>query len=149
MKKFIFPIAILVWAVVLLAQTPFGPYGVLPVATGNTATDTATLTVGQINSQLLTATPTAAAVYTTPTATAWCNTFPFIASSNAQGWNYDLFVKNTAAANSNAITFTGGSGVTFVSNPSISGGHMRVLKIVFNSCTVPAISIVPYGSNTF
>jgi hypothetical protein len=149
LRKFIFPTIILAWGIVLLAQTPFGPYGVLPVTTGNTATDTIVLTVGQINSQLLTGTPTAAAVYTTPSATDWCNAFPFIASSSSQNWNYDLYVKNTAATNSNAITFTGGTGVTFVSSPSISGGHMRVLRVIFQNCTVPTIAIVPYGSNAF
>lgn len=138
------------WAVLLVAQTVrLGPYGVLPINTANTATDTTALTIGQVAQQLITATPTAAAVYTTPSATTWCAAFPFIASSNAKGWNYDLYIKNTATTDTNNITFTGGSGVTFVTAPGVSGGHMHVLRVIFKDCNTPVVSIVPYGSNTF
>jgi hypothetical protein len=152
MRNWVF-IAIAAWGALLLqAQYPiFGPYGNIPISTAVIATNTATLTVDQmVDSALLTATPTSAAVYTTPSATALCAAFPFVASTNTIGWNYDLYLKNTAAAGSNAITWLGGTGVTFVTSPSTSGGGMRVLKMVFNSCTgTPSISVVPYGSNTF
>jgi len=151
--KYVAWLPLILWASLLVhaqVQRLSNSTRYLPLNTANTATDTTALTVGQVSQFLLTGTPTAAALYTTPTAAAWCAAFPFIASQRAKGYNYEFIVKNTAATDSNAITFAGGDGnVTFTTAPSISGGHMHVLRVIFKDCNTPVISIVPYGSNTF
>lgn len=133
----------------LFAQTqPLGPYGNIPVNTANTAIDTATLSVGQM-AGVLTGTPTAAATYTTPSATALCALFPFVASGNAQNWNYDWLVKNTSLG-ANAITLAGGSGVTLVGTGTAAQNAARHFKVVFNTCTgTPAVQLISLETSAF
>ena len=135
----------------LLAQAVrVGPYGVLPINTANVATDSATLTIGQVSQQLLTGTPTVASqTYTTPDATSWCAAFPFVKSGNHKGWNYDWYIKNTASTQANTITLAGGSGVTPTSTVLVPTSSVRVLKVIFKDCSTPVIAIVPYGSTGF
>lgn len=123
-------------------QAPLGPYGNIPWnVSGNTAIDTATLVVGQMTG-LLTGTPTGAANYTTPSATAICALFPFVASQSAQNWQYDWYVKNTSLG-ANTITVVAGSGVTVVGTGTATQNNLRHFKIVLNTCNgTPAVQVV-------
>lgn len=134
----------------LVAQTvPLLPYGVIPVnLTDNTAIDTASLSVGQMTG-ILTGTPTTAATYTTPTATAICAAFPFIQSSQSQGWNYDWYIKNTSLG-SNTITAAGGTGVTLRGTGTATQNQIRHFKVVFKSCSpTPTIDLVSLETGAF
>ena len=94
-------IAVLAFALAMVplpaqAQTaPIGPYGTLPWVAANTAIDTATLVPSKMYGILI-GTPTAAASYTTPTATLLCGLFPFVGQSGSN-FNWDLVIKNTSA----------------------------------------------------
>lgn len=133
------------------AQTqPLGPYGSIPFLTGNTAIDTVTLLAPQMVS-ILTGTPTAAASYTTPTATLLCGMFPFVASQAAAGYSWDLWVKNTSGG-ANTITMLAGSGVTLVGTMTAAQNSMRWFKVVLNECRVgstAAAQLVSMGTVVF
>jgi len=123
-----------------------------PVVTGNTAVGTATLTPGQM-STLLTGTPTAAATYTTPTATLLCRLFPTaISKSNAAGtinfW-WEFYVKNTSAG-ANTITMAGGTGVTTVGTMTAAQNAITHFLVVLNNCgATPAAQLISLGTSTF
>jgi tetrahydromethanopterin S-methyltransferase subunit D len=134
----------------LVAQTvPLLPYGVIPVnLTDSTAIDTGTLSVGQMYG-ILTGTPTGAATYTTPTATAMCAMFPFLNTSSSQGWNYDWYVKNTSLG-ANTITLAGGTGVTLRGTGTATQNNVRHFKVVFKSCgTTPTVDLVSLELGAF
>ena len=105
----------------------------------STATDTATLTAGQMSPGLLIGTPTAAANYTTPTALQLCTQWPSIAIQ-APGTNsnfgYELWVRNTSLG-ANTITFLAGSGVTLAAGNTntVAQNHTRIFKMVPTSCS--------------
>ena len=125
-------LGITIWGTALLAQRlSQGPYGVFFRQT--TATDTATLTTAQ-SIGLLVGTPTGAANYTTPTATALCNAFPSVAivpptSNFSVGWD----IKNTSGG-ANTITVLGGTGVTVSGTATVAQNHMRHFIWVPGSC---------------
>jgi len=117
------------------AQTQIlGPYGQIPILTGNTATDTTTLSPFQMTG-LLTGTPTAGANYTTPTATALCALFPFVQTQAASNFWWDLYIKNTAGG-AFTITPVAGSGVTLVGTGTAAQNQVRHFKVVLNECRV-------------
>jgi len=119
------------------AQTQIlGPYGQIPILTANVAADTATLAPFQMTG-ILTGTPTAAATYTTPTATALCALFPFVQTQAASNFWWDLYIKNTSAG-AFTITPAGGSGVTLVGTGTASQNQLRHFKVVLNECRVGA-----------
>lgn len=145
------------WSIILLAlglgflfsQTaPILPFGVLNVSTANTATTTAVLSVGQVSQGLLTGTPGGNATYTTPSAAAWCGAFPFLGANGQKGWDFAYDVKNTSPSGQ-TITVAGGSGVTVQSDGLVPGGSVKHYRVVFRDCQVPAITMVPVGSNLF
>lgn len=128
-------VAALVFAGVAIfnAQTvPLGPMGNLPFTTASTAIDTATLTNFQ-SFGLLSGTPISAATYTTPTAAQLCAYVRNIVPPVAQGYNWDLWVKNLGA-DADAITVAGGSGFTNVGTRTVAQNAVRHLKIVLRSC---------------
>ena len=128
---------------------PILQYGVIPFNTANVAADTASLSVGQLTgSAILVGTPTAGATYTTPTATALCAQFPFLGNGANNRWSYDWFVKNTSAG-ANTITLAGGTGVTLVGTGTAAQNTIRHFKIVFTSCTTPAVQLVSLDTAAF
>ena len=130
---------------------PLSPFGTpqVPFRLGNTAADTATLTPGQMQG-LLTGTPTAAANYTTPTATLLCALFPFVGSSNTFNFHWEWNVKNTSAG-ANTITVVAGSGVTVTGTATIAQNAVKRFMIVLDSCASgsQAAHVVSLGSSTF
>jgi hypothetical protein len=90
--------------------------GALTVAT---ATDTATLTVAQLQAGLIAATPTAAATYTTPTAAAIDTAFP----AAKVGSYFDFIIVNKATTAAYDITMAAGTGVTLVGGLEVSSNN--------------------------
>lgn len=113
-------------------SAPMGPYGWIPWVTGNTATDTATLSAFQ-NLGILIGTPTAAAAYTTTTATNLCALFPFMQSGANSNYGWDWYVKNTSAG-ANTITVQAGSGVTVSGTATAAQNAVRHFKVVLTEC---------------
>lgn len=131
------------------AAAPILQYGVLPWNTANTAIDTATITVGQMTSSaILVGTPTAGASYTTPSATALCAQFPFLGNGANNRWSYDWYVKNTSLG-SNTITMLAGSGVTVVGTATAAQNTVRHFRVVFTSCTTPAVQLLSLETASF
>jgi hypothetical protein len=113
----------------------------------NTAADTATLTPDQMVG-ILTGTPTAAAAYTTPTATVLCNVFPIAASGNYNTtFGITLIVKNTSAG-ANTITMTAGTGITIVGTATVAQNKSAVFYLFPTSCATPAWKLVSVVSGT-
>lgn len=131
------------------AAAPILQYGVLPWNTANTAIDTAALSVGQVTgSAILVGTPTAGATYTTPTATALCAQFPFLGNRANNRWSYDWYVKNTSLG-ANTITLAGGTGVTLVGTGTAAQNTTRHFRIIFTSCTTPAVQLLSLDTAAF
>ena len=128
---------------------PLGPYGNIPLLSSNpVAVDTIALTVSQMRG-LLVGTPTTAATYTTPTATALCSAFPFVGSSAAVGWNFDWWVKNTSGG-SNTITLAGGTGVTLVGTGTALQNTVRHFKVTFpTGCRTNAVTLISLETSAF
>lgn len=133
---------------------PLGTYGQVPTRTGNVAADTATLVPAQMSS-LITGTPTAAASYTTPTATLLCTLFPFVGASGSNNFAWDWFVKNTSAG-ANTITVVAGSGVTVVGTATIAQNAVKHFRIVLTACPISgsssptaAAQVISLGTSTF
>jgi hypothetical protein len=90
---------------------------------GTTATDTATLTVTQLATGYIVATPTAAAAYTLPTGTAMSAAFAL-----ADTDSFDVIINNVATNAGYIITMTAADDFTIVgavvipSNSSTTGG---------------------------
>jgi hypothetical protein len=110
---------------------PIGPYGFIPWV-ANTAGDTATIKAYQLTG-LLVGTPTAAATYTTDTATNLCSLFPFVGSQNASNWGWDLYLKNTSGG-AFTITMAAGAGVTLVGTGTAAQNNLRHFKVVLTCC---------------
>lgn len=113
-------------------QSPFGIFRL------STAADTATLTTTQMSPGLLIGTPTAAATYTTPTATQFCSAFPgvaILAPGTNSNFGYDLWIRNVSAG-ANTITLGAGAGVTLATGNTntVAQAHTRIFKIVPTSC---------------
>ncbi len=152
MKKYIASIVLFfALALSLSAQRmPLGLYGQIPFRSGNTAADTISLVPAQM-STLLTGTPTAAANYTTPTATQLCALFPFVKSGANTGYWWEWYVKNTSAG-ANTITVVAGSGVTVVGTATIAQNNVKAFVIVLDQCgptVTPAAHIFSMGTSTF
>lgn len=150
MKKYLPFALVFAWASLLVGAF-FLPYATLPVDLGNTATDSATLSVAQVQQQLLSVTPTSASALVTPTATAWCGAFPALAQSGTYGYSYNWYIKNLASTQTKTATISGGSGVTVngVNSPGlVPTGSIKFYKVVMN-CGIPAITLVPLGSNAY
>jgi len=109
-----------------------GPYGWLPWLAANTAIDTATLSRSQMTGILI-GTPTAAASYTTPSATVLCEMFPFVASQNVSNFGWDWVVKNTSAG-AFTITVLAGAGVTVSGTATAAQSTVRHFKAVLTEC---------------
>lgn len=135
-------------AVTATAQTmPFSRPVAVPFRTGNTAADTAVLVPTQM-SGLLTGTPTAAANYTTPTATQLCALFPFV-GSNATNFHWDIYWKNTSAG-ANTITAVAGTGVTITGTATVAQNAIKHWMVVLTGCAAtPAAQLISLGSSTF
>jgi hypothetical protein len=141
-------ISLLISAASFAQTVPLGPYGNIPVNTANTAADTIVLVTGQMYG-ILTGTPTAAANYTTPTATQLCTVFPFLSSGSATNWAYDWYIKNTSAGG-NTITAVAGSGVTLVGTGTTAQNFVRHFKVVFNTCSgTPAVQLISLETSAF
>jgi hypothetical protein len=150
MKKTFFAFALL-FALSAFSQTmPLerGVAGQVPFRSGNTAADTASLAPGQMSS-ILTGTPTAAANYTTPTATQLCALFPFVRTS-AANLHWDWWVKNTSAG-ANTITVVGGSGVTITGTATVAQNAVKHFMVVLDNCVSgsQAAHIFSLGTSTF
>ena len=151
MKKTFFALALLM-ALPVLAQQRMpierGVMGTVPFRTGNTAADTASLTPGQMSS-LLTGTPTAAANYTTPTATQLCQLFPFVGSAAANLY-WPWWVKNTSGG-ANTITVVGGTGVTVTGTATIAQNAVKMFMVVLDNCVAgsQAAHVISLGTSTF
>lgn len=109
-----------------------------------TAADTATLSAAQMLGGLLTGTPTAAAAYTTPTATALVAAM----SNCAAGRMYELIVKNTSAGNF-TITMTAGTDLTISGTATVAQNHARIFKLVATNCTTPAVTLYSIVDSAF
>lgn len=107
-------------------------YGNIPWLPGSTATATAAIPAANLVGVLY-GTPTAAATYTTDTATNLCGLFPFVGNNNQTYWNWDLYVINLAAG-ADTITMAGGSGVTLVGTGTAPQNDYRHLKFVLTEC---------------
>lgn len=128
---------------------PLGPYGtvswngiaVLP-------TTTATLTPNQMVG-LGAGALSGAATYTTPSATALCSLWPFVGSSNAASFNWDWFVRDTAAG-SNSITVAAGSGVTVSGTATVAQNNIKHFKVNVTGCGgTPAAVVYSLGTSVF
>lgn len=124
--------------------------GQLPVnLAGNVAVGTQTLGLAAFATQILTGTPTGAASYTTPTATALCTLFPFLAQNGTFDWSYDWYVVNTSGG-SNTITMVVGSGVTLVGTGTAAQNFTRHFKVNFVTCQgTPAVQLVSLETSAF
>jgi hypothetical protein len=130
------------------SQFPSGPYGSFYYITGNTAADSATLGAQQMIG-LLTGTPTAAANYTTPTATALCALFPSLASQNASAFTWPLDVKNTSAG-ANTITMVAGAGVTLSGTGTVAQSQVRRFEVTASNCSgTPAVTLFSLQTGAF
>jgi hypothetical protein len=91
-----------------------------------TATDTATLTTAQLLGEMLVCTPTAAAVYTLPTATAIDTALP----SARAGSTFDFSIVNTAAFTTNLALGTGitNGGGSLTANAASTSATYRFRK---------------------
>lgn len=122
------------WALAVLMAFPItaqaqllstGPYGKVTWR-ATTAADTATLTLNQVVG-IVVGTPTAAANYTTPTATAMCNAFPqlrAVTATSASHFYVHWYVKNTSAG-AFTITVVGGTGVTVSGTKTAAQNQVR------------------------
>lgn len=117
----------------VIAQTAQqGAYGVF--FRSSTAVGTVTLTIDQMFG-LLNGTPTGAATYTTPTATALCNAFPSVASGGGPATNFGLlFVVINTSGGANTITMAGGTGVTASGTLTIAQNNSRVFLLWPTNC---------------
>jgi hypothetical protein len=132
----------------LHSQYPAGPYANVYYITSNTAADTATLSAQNMIG-LLTGTPTAAANYTTPTATALCGLFPALASQNSASFTWPLDVKNTSAG-ANTITMVAGAGVTLSGTGTIAQNNVRRFEVTANNCGgTPAVTLFSLQAGAF
>lgn len=140
---------LLAFCVALAAQAPVAPL-LNPQSfwSANVAADTATLTVNQVSQGVLKGTPTSAATYTTPSATAWCAAFPQLANQGASNGWFDLYVLNTSAG-ANAITLAGGSGVTLRGTGTAAQNAERHFRVIFKCTGTPAIDLLSLETATF
>lgn len=120
-------------------------YTVLPathVLVNTATTDTATLTVAQLFGGRITGTPTAAATYTTPTATLISGAFkPCYVGSTTE-----FIVRNTSAG-ANTITLAAGTGVTLTGTMTIAQNNERRFIIQVTNCnTAVTIFSTPTGA---
>lgn len=152
MKKTFFVVIALSMALPMLAQQKMplerGVIGLVPFRSANTAADTASLVPGQMSS-ILTGTPTAAANYTTPTATQLCQLFPFVGSASAN-LHWDWWIKNTSAG-AFAITVVGGTGVTVTGTATVAQNFIKHFMIVLDNCTAgnQAAHVFSLGTSAF
>lgn len=152
MKKILASVLFLVFAGIATAQQTMplqrSVSGQVPFRSGNTAADTASLTPGQMSS-LLTGTPTAAANYTTPTATQLCQLFPFVGSS-ATNLHWDWWIKNTSAG-ANTITVVGGTGVTITGTATVTQNNIKHFMVVLDNCVSgsQAAHVFSLGTSAF
>lgn len=101
---------------------------------------TVTLTVAALLGGLIQGTPTGAATYTSPTATAIINALAEV-SNPYIGQSFEFTILNTSAG-ANTITFAGGTGVTLVGGTlTIAQNAARKFIAVVTSVTSPAITI--------
>lgn len=149
MKRIFLMVAFIVAAVAASAQTmPLERIVNTPFRTGNVFTDTGSLVPGNM-SGLLTGTPTAAANYTTPTATQLCNLFPFVGGT-AANFHWDIYWKNTSGG-ANTITAVGGTGVTVVGTATVAQNNVKHWMVVLTNCAsgTQAAQLISLGTSTF
>jgi hypothetical protein len=91
---------------------------------------------------------TAAATYTTDTATNLCALFPFVQTLTPGSANYawDWYVRQTGGAFT--ITVAGGTGVTLVGTGTVAQAAVRHFKIQLTNCTAGAASANLYSLET-
>lgn len=114
-----------------------------------TATDTATLTAAQITNGLLAGTPTAAAAYTLPLATALETALLALYPGLANDDSIDLAVINLATTATFAITMTTNTGWTLVGNMVVqendnasrrASAQFRIRRTAANTYTLYRLS---------
>lgn len=126
------------WAIALLAQNRIAPGPNNVFFRVATATDTTTLTTGQVAPGILLGTPTTAATYTLPTAANLCSAWPGVALQ-APGTNTNFGfaqeIRNISGG-ANTITIAANSGVTLAAGNTntIAQNHTRVFIYTFTSC---------------
>lgn len=130
---------------------PLGPNGNLPFTTlqvGPTATGTipAYQFVG-----LLTATPAAAATFTSDTAANFCALFPFVANRYARNYNWDFWLKDLSSTSGHTLQVAAGSGMTLVGTGAVAISSVTHFKMVLTSCRPgsEAGQIVSLETSTF
>lgn len=112
-----------------------------------TATNTATIT-GQSLQGLLTGTPTAAANYTTDTATNVCAAIGSVLGTPAPpGTSWDWYIKNTSGG-ANTITVVAGSGVTLSGTGTVVQNNVRQFRWQVVNCTAGAQALNLFSLNT-
>jgi hypothetical protein len=137
-EKFLLP-AILAFVAIFAnfqianAQTiPLGPYGNIPLYSTNSFTAaTATVLAAQF-SGIVAGSGNTTQTLTTDTAANICAAFPFVGSTNAQGWNYIVWLKNV---NSGNLTLSAGSGVTLVGTATTPTLNIRPLIVSLINCS--------------
>lgn len=119
------------WQIANAQTMPLGPYGNIPLLSTNNFTGaTATIPATQLHG-IVSGSTQSTATFTTDTAANICAAFPFVASSNAQGWNYLFWLKNVNTGN---LTFAAGSGVTLVGTVTTATVSMRPVIVSLISC---------------
>lgn len=140
-KRFAFTSLLLICAAFAYSQTmPLGPYGNIPLLGTNNYTTSAVVPALQL-SGIVSVSGGSTATLTTDTATAICAAFPFVGTSNAQGWNYTFFLKNV---NSSTLTFAAGSGVTLVGTATTATVSMRPVIVTLLNCTPGSAAVTMF-----
>lgn len=138
----------------LLTYTVASPVGPSNQSLPQTAADTATLTVSQIDGgvlgshvAILTGTPTAAAAYTLPLVTGLTGAFNSSTNNPCYiGMSWLLFVKNTSAG-ANTITMTTNTGWTLTGTMTIAQNASRPFLVEVTSCASSTASLISLGTS--
>ena len=151
LEKFLLPaiftfVAIFANFQIANAQTmPLGPYGNIPLYSTNSFT-AATATIGALQfSGIVAGSGNTTQTLTTDTAANICAAFPFVASTNAQGWNYIVWLKNV---NSGNLTLAAGSGVTLVGTATTPTVNIRPLIVSLINCTAGSQAVTIWNGPT-
>lgn len=113
---------------------------ILDKKTQTALTDTATVTAAHLLTKILDGTPTAAAIYTLPTA----ELLVAAMSGVAVGSSF-LFVVNNKSAGANTITVAGGAGGTGDGTLTVAQNVIRVFLILITNVTAASEAYFVYG----
>jgi len=124
-----------------LAVQFFRAMSFFKLGTAVAATDTATITAASMLQGLVVGTPTAAANYTTPTATALITAMG--GQTNVKvGDSFDFAIRNISAG-AYAITLVAGTDITLATGNTntVAQAHTRLFRAVVTGVSTPAITI--------